>query len=122
MKSRYRFLRKSYAMHRMALAIKRAIEARTGKQKERAARWAAAWGLLCGIRTTRVRLRSSEVKPHPEAPTRRASDQITLRPLSPLPPSPPLETENSDGLCEMADDAMHQHCAPLSVHDSGSQA
>jgi hypothetical protein len=61
MKSRYPFLRKSYAMHRMAKAIERAIEGQTSGEKERAARWAAAWGLLCGIKTSGVRLRDSEV-------------------------------------------------------------
>lgn len=54
MKSPYPYLRKSYAMHRMARAIERAIAAQGGKEKERAARWAAAWGLLCGIKTEGV--------------------------------------------------------------------
>jgi hypothetical protein len=45
----------------MARAIERAVEARTSKEKERAARWVAAWGLLCGIRTSSVRLRNSDV-------------------------------------------------------------
>jgi hypothetical protein len=61
MKNRYPFLRKSYAMHRMAKAIERAIEGKTSGEKERAARWAAAWGLLCGIKTSGVRLRDSEL-------------------------------------------------------------
>ena len=60
MKSRYPFLQKSYAMHRMAKAIERAIAGQTTMEKERAARWAAAWGLLCGIKTSGVRLRDSE--------------------------------------------------------------
>lgn len=62
MRSRYRFLRKSYAMDRMARAIERAIGGQTGKEQERAMRWAAAWGLLCGIKTASVRLRRSEVE------------------------------------------------------------
>ena len=61
MRNRYRFLRKSYAMTRMAASIERAIEAGTIKEKESAARWAAAWGLLCGIKTRPVNLRRSEI-------------------------------------------------------------
>lgn len=59
MKTRYPFMLKSYAMDRMARALERAIEASTITEKERAARWAAAWGLLCDIRTTRVRLKNT---------------------------------------------------------------
>ncbi len=61
MKNRYQFMLKSYAMDRMAKAIERAIEASTIIEKERAARWAAAWGLLCDIRTKRVRLKESDL-------------------------------------------------------------
>lgn len=61
MSSDHRILRKSYAMHRMALAIGRAVDAPSVKEQERAARWAAAWGLLCGIKTAAVRLRRSEI-------------------------------------------------------------
>lgn len=61
MKTRYPFMLKSYAMERMARALERAIEAKTISEKERAARWAAAWGLLCDIRTTRVRLKNKIV-------------------------------------------------------------
>lgn len=46
----------------MTLAIERAIKCPTEKEKERAARWAAAWGLLCGIRAKGVRLRSCEIE------------------------------------------------------------
>lgn len=42
--------RKSYAMLRMANALRRAIDAASDIDKERAARWAAAWGALAGIR------------------------------------------------------------------------
>ena len=63
MRHRYRFVRKSYAMTRMAAAIERAIEATTIKEKDRAARWAAAWGLLCGIKTRPVYLKRSEIGP-----------------------------------------------------------
>ena len=51
--------RKAYAMMRMAGAIGRAIDAPTSAQKDRAARWAAAWGLIGGIMTPGVRLRRS---------------------------------------------------------------
>lgn len=46
----------------MALAIERAIERPTRKEKEGAARWAAAWGLLCGIRTEGVKLKDCDVE------------------------------------------------------------
>lgn len=61
-----RFARKSYAMRRMTLAIERAIRSSNRKEKERASRWAAAWGLLCGIRTEGVNLKSGDVET-PEA-------------------------------------------------------
>ena len=61
MKKRYQFVRKSYAMHRMAAAIKRAIAAVTILEKDQAARWAAAWGLLCGIKTKPVSVKRSNV-------------------------------------------------------------
>ena len=48
---------KSYALQRMALAIDKAIVAQSRGAKERAARWAAAWGMLGGIRTEKVRLK-----------------------------------------------------------------
>ena len=76
MRTRYLFLRKSYAMHRMALAIERAIQGATSKEKERAARWAAAWGLLCGIKTPAARLRRGDVGDEPEERMRRSSAQI----------------------------------------------
>jgi len=46
----------------MTLAIERAIKRPTRKEKERAARWAAAWGLLCGIRTAGVNLKACDVQ------------------------------------------------------------
>lgn len=51
--------RKAYAMMRMAQAIGRAIDAPSTAEKDRAARWAAAWGLIGGIMTPGVRLRRS---------------------------------------------------------------
>ena len=48
-------------MRRMAGAIERAIEAITIHEKDAAARWAAAWGMLCGIKTKAVLVRRSEV-------------------------------------------------------------
>ena len=50
---------KAYAMLRMAAAISRAIESDTPAEKTRAARWAAAWGVMGGIRSPGVRLRRS---------------------------------------------------------------
>jgi len=49
--------RKSYAMSRMAEAIGRAIKSTSLADKDRAARWAAAWGIIGGIRTPGIRLR-----------------------------------------------------------------
>jgi hypothetical protein len=87
MKNPDRSLRKSYAMERMASAIDRAIGCRTGKEKERAARWAAAWGLLCGIRTEGVKLRRNDIRPEVEESGRCPSDQIEIPAgvTSPLP-------------------------------------
>jgi len=100
----------------MALAIERAIEARTGKEKERAARWAAAWGLLCGIKTRRVRLRSSEIKPHFDDDVWLSFTQIMI------PPMPAMEMDDGGGMCEMEDGDTQQHLPPPSNADSGSQA
>lgn len=99
----------------MALAIERAIEARSGKEKERAARWAAAWGLLCGIKTNRVHLRASEIKPHFDDHFWRSFAQIAI------PSMPAMKVDDSDGMCEMNAD-MHQHIPAPSNFDSGSQA
>lgn len=49
-------------MRRMTLAIERAIKLPTSKEKERAARWAAAWGLLCGIQTRGVKLKACDIQ------------------------------------------------------------
>jgi hypothetical protein len=57
MKQRIRKERKTYAMLRMVEAIGRAIDSPTALEQERAARWAAAWGVVGGIRTRGVRLR-----------------------------------------------------------------
>ena len=48
-------------MRRMAAAIERAIAAVTIFEKDNAARWAAAWGLLCGIKTKPVSVKRSDV-------------------------------------------------------------
>lgn len=53
----YRKEKKSYAMLRMAAAIRRAIDSASPADKDRAARWAAAWGVVSGIRTPGIRLR-----------------------------------------------------------------
>lgn len=57
MNSRKRKERKTYAMLRMVAAIGRAIASPTPAEKDRAARWAAAWGVVSGIRTRGIRLR-----------------------------------------------------------------
>jgi hypothetical protein len=54
------FIRKSYAMKRMVSAIERAISLRASKKEKRATRWVAAWGLLCGIRASGMRLRAGD--------------------------------------------------------------
>ena len=59
MKRRIKLERKTYALLRMAVAIGRAMGANATADKDRAARWAAAWGLVGGIRSPGVRLRSS---------------------------------------------------------------
>lgn len=78
MKKRYRYVRKSYAMRRMARAIERAMQAGSSKESERAIRWVAAWGLLCGIKTPGVRLRDSDVDLLSDARVRQPSDQIDV--------------------------------------------
>ena len=45
----------------MGLAIGRAIGAASSDEQARAIRWAAAWGLLFGIRSPGVRLRRPEL-------------------------------------------------------------
>jgi hypothetical protein len=53
--------RKSYGMRRMGKAIGRAMLAPTSEEQARGIRWAAAWGLLCGIRSPGVRLRRPDL-------------------------------------------------------------
>jgi hypothetical protein len=48
-------------MRRMGNSIGRAIQAASSEEQARAIRWAAAWGLLCGIRSPGVRLRRAEL-------------------------------------------------------------
>ena len=59
MNQRVRKERKSYAMLRMAEAIRRAVGSSSDAEKDKAARWAAAWGVVSGIRSPGVRLRRS---------------------------------------------------------------
>ncbi|MGZ8321361.1 MAG: hypothetical protein ACXWVD_19850 [Telluria sp.] len=59
MKHRPKDQRKAYAMQRMATAIARAIRSESPIEQERAKRWAAAWGVISGIRSSGVRLRRS---------------------------------------------------------------
>lgn len=49
--------RKAYGLARMAAAIGRAIDSDSPEEKDRAARWAAAWGVISGIRSPGIRLR-----------------------------------------------------------------
>lgn len=78
MKKRYRFVRKSYAMKRMTVAIARAMQATSAWESEQALRWVAAWGMLCGIKTDSVRLRNSELAPEPESSARLPSGDIEV--------------------------------------------
>jgi len=59
MKSSLLNKRKLYAMRRMGVAIDRAVAERSSVAKEQAAKWAAAWGLLCGIKSRAVKLKRS---------------------------------------------------------------
>lgn len=59
MKHRPKDQRKAYAMQRMAEAIGRAIRSESAQEQERAKRWAAAWGVVSGIRSSGIRLRRS---------------------------------------------------------------
>ena len=59
MSHRPRDQRKAYAMQRMAEAIGRAIRSDSAQEQERAKRWAAAWGVVSGIRSSGIRLRRS---------------------------------------------------------------
>ncbi len=45
----------------MGKAIGRAMAAATSEEQARGIRWAAAWGLLCGIRSPGVRLRRPQL-------------------------------------------------------------
>jgi hypothetical protein len=64
MNPRKRKERKTYAMLRMVAAIGRAIQSPTAAEKDRAARWAAAWGVISGIRTRGIRLRRNVLSDH----------------------------------------------------------
>ena len=46
-------------MQRMVAAIGRAIDSESAQEQERAKRWAAAWGVVSGIRSNGIRLRRS---------------------------------------------------------------
>ena len=51
--------RKAYGRLRMSAAIERAIACDVPEEKQRAARWAAAWGVLGGIHSPGIRLRNT---------------------------------------------------------------
>ena len=109
-----RILKKSYAMQRMARAIERAVGAATGKEKERAARWVGAWGMLCGIKSSTVRLRQSEVGRGTDAHIRQPSGQIDLSGES---------DHSAAGAVEPSNDAPSTQLAyPLNVSDQGGAA
>ncbi len=112
MKNHYKFVRKSYAMQRMAAAIERAIQASSSIDKERAARWAAAWGLLCGIMTSSVKLRRSDVDMHDTPPQRRSSDQIEIPQRAPASSSATRHTSPSDSQPSQQQSACGDASAP----------
>lgn len=141
MKTLRRMIRKSYAMKRMALAIERAIQIDNFADQKRAARWAAAWGLLCGINSNAVRLRSSEVQEPLQDNQRRDSDRpantgvpgaapiclnqpgaasITLPPSLAAMPNHPMLPECSAGHCAAA--APPQHAHALAALDQAAAA
>ena len=62
--------RKTYAMLRMVAAIGRAIDSPSSADKDRAARWASAWGVVSGIRTRGIRLRRSVLSDERRRPGR----------------------------------------------------
>ena len=72
MKRRIKKERKSYAMLRMVAAIGRAIHSSTSAEKDRAARWAAAWGIIGGIRSRGIRLRRDVLSGERRRPSRPA--------------------------------------------------
>jgi len=91
-----RLIRKSYAMQRMGMALARAVSAGAANQKSTAARWAAAWGLLCGIHTPGVNLRRGEVgKGRVGNPRRTGSGSIAIA-SAPAPSPDPIRDTDSD--------------------------
>ena len=60
MNSNARLKKKSYALRRMGIAIERAMHAGNERDKARAAKWAAAWGMLCGIKSAGMKLKRSD--------------------------------------------------------------
>lgn len=113
MSSDSRIQRKSYAMQRMARALERAVRTATVKDKERAARWAAAWGMLCGIKSSAVRLRRAEVSAEASNSLRRSSDQIEI----PEEIAPLAVTTADPGNLKVADSPSQQ---PLPLGAAGA--
>jgi hypothetical protein len=68
MRHRIKQDKKAYAMLRMQEAIGRAIDSDTTAEKNRAARWAAAWGAIGGIRSPGLRLRRNVLIDRRRAP------------------------------------------------------
>ncbi len=112
MKNRNKLVRKSYAMQRMAQAIERAIRANSAIEKERAARWAAVWGVLCGIMTSSVTLRRSDIDMHDKPPRRRSSDQIEIPPRASEAPGPQRPNSRPDSQPSSPNDA----CGDSTAH------
>lgn len=88
MSTNARLLRKSYAMQRMGQAIARAITAPSSSRKAAAARWAAAWGLLCGIATPGVHLKRSKLLAESHGDTDASEPGAAPDPATMPPPGP----------------------------------
>lgn len=74
--------RKLYAMRRMGLAIDRAVAENSSSSKGKAAKWAAAWGVLCGIQSAKVRLKTSRRSAFSELLGNSSSSILRDRPKS----------------------------------------
>ena len=54
-------MKKSYALKRMVISLERAIAASSDAAKDKASRWAAAWGYFAGITSPGIRLKQTDV-------------------------------------------------------------
>jgi hypothetical protein len=110
MKKQDRYARKAYAMSRMTLAIERAIKRPTRKEKERAARWAAAWGLLCGIRTEGVNLKPCDVQSLESRIEQPYDSTITIASFSPSGLNVAVQPQFSPGTSPLT--SLTKHAVP----------